>query len=181
MRLIETERLILRPWTEDDIPIFLSIHQNPSMMQYLAGPRTIEESSAFILKSQRQIQVFGYGRWACEFKKNKALIGFIGLGIPLFDSHFTPAVELGFRIDVSYWGQGLAVEGGKAALNEAFKKHNLNEVVSYANCNNQNAINVMKKLGMNFNKEDVFLHPNLPANHPLAMHVLYRAENSESP
>src|ERR1700722_19482677 len=134
--IIETNRLVLRAWLDKDIESFYRIHQDSKMMKFLSGPTTYSETEQFVNRAMRQIKVFGFGRFACEYKENRELIGFIGLNIPLFEASFTPCVELGFRIAPEYWGLGLATEGAKSVLKYAFEQIKLSEVISYTHENN---------------------------------------------
>jgi hypothetical protein len=104
-------------------------------------------------------------------------IGFIGLSTPRFTAHFTPCVEIGWRLAYEYWGYGFATEGAKAALGYGFNTLKLPEIVAMTAVGNQRSRNVMEKLGMTHHSGDDFDHPLLPAGHPITPHVLYRAYN----
>jgi|SRR5579863_780881 len=177
--MIETERLILRSWHDEDVEPFFAIHQDPVMMEFLNGPTNLQEAKTFKDRANRQIATFGYGRWVCELKSTQQLIGFIGLNIPLFVAHFTPAVELGFRVARPYWGQGIAQEGAKAALEFGFAHANLNEIISYTVHTNTRARHTLDRLGMIQDVLGDFLHPGLSIDHPLALHVLYRMTKNQ--
>jgi len=98
--------------------------------------------------------------------------GFIGLAIPSFDAFFTPCVEIGWRLGVAHWNQGLATEGAGAVLQFAFGTVGLAEVVSFTTRGNVPSRRVMEKLGMHYAGD--FEHPRVPEGHPLRPHVLYR-------
>jgi RimJ/RimL family protein N-acetyltransferase len=91
-----------------------------------------------------------------------------------FEAHFTPAVEIGWRLAANHWGKGYATEGAKAALAFGFKTLKLDEIVSFTTVNNLRSRHVMEKIGMHYNPQDDFDHPKLPHGHPLRRHVLYR-------
>ena len=103
-----------------------------------------------------------------------AFLGFIGLFVPEFDAHFTPAVEIGWRLASEHWGKGLAAEGARGALRYGFETLRLEEVVSFTAPANLRSRRVMEKLGMSHNPADDFDHPRLPEGHALRRHVLYR-------
>lgn len=171
--IIETERLILRTWKSIDIEIYHKINQNPKVLEFLPGAlsmaQTIQSINNFNL-SQKQ---YAYSLWAAVLKKTDKLIGFIGLNNTNFLSHFTPAIEIAWRLDSIYWGNGYATEGAKASLNYA-KKHNLKNIVSFTVPSNIRSIRVMEKIGLQHDIRGTFSHPKLPEKHPLCKHVLYR-------
>lgn len=96
-----------------------------------------------------------------------------------FQAHFTPAVEIGWRLAYEYWGHGYATEGALASLQYGFETLNLNEIVSFTPTQNKKSANVMKKIRMTNNPEDDFDHPRLAAEHRLKRHVLYRIKRND--
>ena len=105
--------------------------------------------------------------------------GFIGLNVPSFEAHFTPCVEIGWRLAVDHWGQGLATEGANAVVRYSFEKLGLGELVSFTVPANVASRRVMEKLGMTYDPADDFDHPRLPEGHPRRRHVLYRLRRSD--
>ena len=116
----------------------------------------------------------GFGLWAVEVNNVAPFIGFIGLSVPRFDAHFTPCVEIGWRLSADHWGHGYATEGAAAALAFAFDVVGLNEVVSFTVPANVRSRRIMEKIGMKQEPTEDFDHPSLPEGHPLQRHVLYR-------
>ena len=110
-------------------------------------------------------------------KSTGEFIGYVGLAVPGFEAHFTPCVEIGWRLATPYWNLGLATEGARAVLDYAFSTVGLNEVVSFTVPANVRSRRVMEKLGLTHNPSDDFDHPRLPPDHPLRRHVLYRIRN----
>ena len=98
----------------------------------------------------------------------------MGLTPQTFEVHFTPAVEVGWRLAHEYWGRGYAPEGGRAALDYAFDVIGLDEVVSFTATSNERSQRVMARIGMTRDRADDFDHPNVPEGDPLRPHVLYR-------
>lgn len=90
-----------------------------------------------------------------------------------FNAPFTPAVEIGWRLDYNYWGQGYAVEGAKAVLRYGFETLHLPKIVSFTTVTNIRSRRVMEKIGLTHHPEDDFDHPLLKGDHPLKRHVLY--------
>lgn len=127
-----------------------------------------------IEKIENHFEESGFGWWALELKQTGEFLGFTGLAIPKFESHFTPCVEVGWRLARQFWHKGYATEASKAAVDFGFSKVGLKEVVSFTVPANKPSIAVMERLGMTRNPEEDFDHPKLPAGHALCKHVLYR-------
>jgi len=179
MKIIETNRLILRTWEEKDIDAMALIDQDPKVCEFLPGIGTREETAARTQRIMQHYEQHGFCLYAVELKSTHKFIGWIGLSIPSFEAHFTPAVEIGWRLDSRYWNIGYATEGARAVLNYAFTKLNLNEIVSFTTINNKASRRVMEKIGMHRNPHDDFDHPKLDKSHPLCKHVLYRISKDE--
>lgn len=107
-------------------------------------------------------------------------VGYVGLASPRFDAHFTPCVEVGWRLARHAWGFGFATEAALAVCRFAFDQLGLKEVVSFTAAVNKRSIRVMQRLGMTHNPDDDFDHPSLPVGHQLRRHVLYRI-NRQTP
>jgi ribosomal-protein-alanine N-acetyltransferase len=97
-----------------------------------------------------------------------------------FEAHFTPCVEIGWRLAAAHWTLGLATEGARRCLRYAFQELALPEVVAFTVPANLRSRRVMEKLGMSYSPADDFQHPRLPEGHPLRPHVLYRVRLLQS-
>jgi ribosomal-protein-alanine N-acetyltransferase len=106
-------------------------------------------------------------------------IGFVGLWVPGFTTHFTPCVEIGWRLAKEHWGNGYASEAAVACLRFGFEKLTLKQIVAFTAPLNKRSTAVMERIGMSRNPEDDFDHPNIPPGNPLRRHVLYRMNRSE--
>lgn len=177
--IIRTDRLILRPWREEDLGLFAKINADPKVMEYFPSILSKEESDSLAEKIQKELTEKKYGLWAVEVSGVAPFIGFIGLHYQDFHAAFTPCVEVGWRLDIQYWGKGYATEGAKAALNYGFKTIGLNEVVSFTAVQNMRSIAVMERIGMSHQESDDFDHPKLPEGRSLRRHVLYRITADE--
>ncbi|MES2961662.1 MAG: GNAT family N-acetyltransferase [Pseudomonadota bacterium] len=174
---METERLILREWQESDILPFIEMNRDLEVMKYFPALFSADETRNLVVRIKSHFREHGFGLFAVELKSEKKFIGFVGLAIPTFEAHFTPAVEIGWRFSSKYFGQGYATEAAKKVLEFAFEELKLKKVVSFTTKLNQPSINVMKKLGMTHDAKDDFQHPKLDKNHPLSSHVLYRIKS----
>jgi len=172
--VIETARLSLRGWRASDRLPFALMNADPRVMEFMPACLSPAESDAFAERIQAQFEQRGFGLYAAELRQEHRFIGFIGLSVPNFDTHFTPCVEIGWRLAAAYWGRGLATEGARAVAAHAFESLRIKELVSFTVPMNTPSRRVMEKLGMSHNPSDDFDHPKLPHGHPLRRHVLYR-------
>lgn len=179
MATIKTPRLILRPWQEEDLEPFAALNRDLQVMEYFPSTKTFEESVNEYKRILQHFAQHGWGFFAVSLIGSSAFIGFIGLRYDDFPAHFTPAVEVGWRLKVEHWGHGYATEGAKACLKYGFEKLNLNEIISFTTVQNSRSRRVMEKIGMHPDPKDDFDHPKLLENHPLRRHVLYRLKKSE--
>jgi RimJ/RimL family protein N-acetyltransferase len=170
---ISTERLVLRRWLERDRAPFAAMNADPEVMAHFPAPLSREESDAFIDRIEAGFDEHGFGLWALEVRSSGVFIGFTGLAVPSFEAAFTPAVEIGWRLQRSAWGAGYAAEAARAALDVAFDQIGLREVVSFTSTVNERSQAVMRRLGMTHDPADDFDHPRVPPG-PLRRHVLYR-------
>jgi RimJ/RimL family protein N-acetyltransferase len=179
-RELHTERLKLRAWREADWTTFARFNADPDVMRYFPTRLSTEESNALAQRIQAHIEEHGWGLWAVEVPGVTQFAGFIGLAAPRFESHFTPCIEVGWRLGPEYWGRGYATEGGHAVLAFGFTELSLHEIVSLTSETNQPSRRVMERLGMTHHPGDDFDHPLLPSGHVLRRHVLYRMQRRSS-
>lgn len=174
IRELQTPRLLLRRWRQDDRDPFAALNADPEVMRFFAQPLTRTESDAFIDAIDAAFERNGFGFWAVEVKESATFIGFVGLSAPSFQAHFMPCVEIGWRLAAPFWNRGYATEGAKAALAFGFDVLNLDQVVAFTAVDNAPSRRVMEKLAMTRDPADDFDHPRIPEGHPLRRHVLYR-------
>ena len=179
MLVATTDRLILRPWRQADRQPFSQMNADPRVMEFMPGVLSREESDRLTDRIVAHFRQHDFGPYAVELRQDHSFIGFIGLSIPLFEAHFTPCVEIGWRLSADHWGQGLATEGSSEVVSYAFEVMGLDALVSFTVPGNFRSRRVMEKLGMTHNPADDFDHPSLPAGHPVRRHVLYRLRRSE--
>jgi ribosomal-protein-alanine N-acetyltransferase len=175
---LTTERLILRPWREADLEPFAALNADPRVMEFMAGLLDRAGSDALVARAQAHFDTQGFGLWAMEVPGVAPFTGFVGLMRPRFEAHFTPCVEVGWRLAFAHWGKGYATEAARAALAFGFGTAGLDEIVSFTAAGNARSRAVMARLGMVHDPREDFDHPSLPADHPLRRHVLYRARRA---
>jgi ribosomal-protein-alanine N-acetyltransferase len=171
---LRTERLLLRSWRASDRGPFAELNADAAVMEHFPAPLSREQSDAMADRIEAHMTEHGWGLWAVEVVGGPEFVGFVGLARATFEAHFTPAVEVGWRLARHAWGRGYAPEAGAAVLAFAFAELALDEVVSFTSVGNVNSRRVMEKLGLTHDPADDFDHPNLPADSPLRRHVLYR-------
>lgn len=176
---IRTPRLRLRAWRDSDREPFAQLNADLQVTEFLAGPLARAESDAFVERIVAHFAQHGFGLWAVDVPDVAEFIGFVGLNVPSFGAHFTPCVEIGWRLAATHWGHGYATEGARAALDCAFGRLRLDEVVSFTVPANRRSRQVMERIGMRHVPADDFDHPGLPEGHPLRRHVLYRISRAE--
>jgi RimJ/RimL family protein N-acetyltransferase len=171
---IRSQGLILRSWRDEDREPFAAMNADPYVMEFFPSALSRQRSDEMLDGIRSNFVEYGFGLWAVEVPGVAPFAGFIGLAVPSFVAHFTPCVEIGWRLAREYWGRGYAVEGARMALAFGFDKLGMRRVVSFTVTANARSIRVMEKLGMQHVPADDFDHPKLPEGHPLRRHVLYR-------
>lgn len=171
---IETDRLLLRDWSDKDTEPFAAMNADPRVMEFFPQPLSREASDALIDRECAAVAAAGYGLYATEEKATGTFIGFIGLAPVRFAATFAPTTEVGWRLSRRSWGSGYATEGAGAVVAHAFDRLGLKNLVSFTTVWNTRSRHVMEKIGMTYDPSADFLHPALPAGHKLAPHVLYR-------
>lgn len=174
--MIQTERLLLRQWRDEDLEPFAALNADPGVMEYFPSVLNAAESDAAAAGNRAQIAEQGWGLWAVEVIDTNEFIGFAGLWTVPADYPFVPAVEVGWRLAQAHWGRGYATEAARAAVAFGFGELQLAEIVSMTSVGNARSRRVMEKLGMTREPADDFEHPRIPDGHPLRRHVLYRVE-----
>jgi RimJ/RimL family protein N-acetyltransferase len=172
--IIETERLILRTWKNEDANAYYQINQDPKVIEFLKGSLTMKEVTDFISFVNKQFDEIGYSVWAAEEKSSGKLMGYIGLDPIKWNPPFGKAVEIEWRLGSEHWYKGYATEGARACLDFAFNKCGLKEIVSFTVPANIRSIRIMEKIGMRRDINGDFAHPDLPPDHKLSKHILYR-------
>jgi RimJ/RimL family protein N-acetyltransferase len=147
--ILETERLLLREFDEDDAPAFYLLGSDPAIIRYTGDPGgglTGIEHAGEILRSHplADYRKHGFGRWACVHKARGELIGFAGLKY-LDDLR---EVDVGYRFLPAYWGAGLATEASRAAVDYGFTRLRLGRIIGLVDPKNAASVRVLEKLGM---------------------------------
>lgn len=172
-------RVLLRAWKDSDLAPFSAMNADPEVMQHFPAILSRSESDQFVARIPEYFEQHGFGLWALEIPGEFPFAGFVGLLRVSFDAHFTPAVEIAWRLTRSAWGKSYATEAAQCVLKYAFEVEQLQEVVSFTVPANLRSQAVMQRLSMHTKAEDNFEHPKLPSGHPLREHVLYKLKRAE--
>src|SRR6516225_6419372 len=103
MTVLQTPRLLLRPWQEIDRDPFSRMNADPRVMEFFAAPLARAESDDLIDRIQAHMARHGFGFFAAELRASGTLIGMVGLAHVPFEAHFTPCVEIGWRLVPEHW------------------------------------------------------------------------------
>jgi ribosomal-protein-alanine N-acetyltransferase len=169
----------MRRWSERDGDAFAALNADPVVMEYFPSPLSAEECAFVLEQIEAGFEHNGFGIWALEVAGPGTFIGLTGLSVVPFAAHFTPAVEVGWRLLPSAWGRGYATEAASASIDYGFTHAGLSEIVSFASAVNTRSIAVMHRLGMHADPADDFDHPQISPDSPLCPHVLYRLRAEE--
>jgi RimJ/RimL family protein N-acetyltransferase len=175
---LETERLVLRSWRDDDLAAFHAINSDPEVMATLGPVMSLPEVAALIERMQRLQAELGHCFWAMERKDEDRLIGWCGV----IRGNSGPVVgkaEIGWRMARDSWGQGLVNEAARATLDWLFA--NLPDTAAWAitSTGNGRSRAVMERLGMHYRPDLDFDHPKVPEDSPLLRHVAYELPRAE--
>ena len=154
------------------------MNADEQVMEYFPSTLDVAESNSFVDRIESDFDRLGFGLWAVEVPGVKSFVGFVGLSVPTFAAHFTPAVEIGWRLGRAHWGRGYATEAAKAALEVGFEDLRLDEIVSFTVPANARSCGVMERIGMSHDPSDDFDHPRCAQGHRCGRHVLYRISSS---
>jgi RimJ/RimL family protein N-acetyltransferase len=149
---LETEHLVLRRFTEDDVDDLVELDSDPDVMHFINGgrPSSRQEIERDVLPMFLGYyeRFAGYGFWAAVEKATGRFVGWF---------HFRPVpaahpdeVELGYRLRKSAWGQGYATEGSRALIHKGFAELGVQRVVAFTMVVNVASRRVMEKAGLKF-------------------------------
>ena len=178
-RSLFTSRLKLTVFSQSHLSELVRLNADPEVMRYFPATLNPAESAALLQRIIEHQRINGYSLFALHLNESDAFVGWCGLMKVPFSAHFTPAVEVGWRLNKIFWGKGLAPEAAKSVLRFGFLELGLSEIVSFTAELNQPSIRVMQKIWMKCNPEDTFDHPKLPVNHALQRHILYRSQKTD--
>jgi RimJ/RimL family protein N-acetyltransferase len=147
---VETERLVLRRFREDDLDAMAAIWSDPEVMRHIGEGQTRDRaaSEALLARLGRHWDEHGFGMWAVVPRGSDEPVGWAGLAVPTFLPAVLPAVEVGWLLARSAWGQGYATEAAAAATAYGFGELGLDRLISLVYVDNTPSAAVAERLGM---------------------------------
>ena len=165
--VIETDRLLLRRFTEDDASLLYELNLDPEVIRYTHDPVIDVEHAKKVLNEVilPQYILYGHGRWVVHLRSNLGFTGWCGLKY----LSETNEVDLGYRFMKKFWGNGYATEAALACIEYGFGKLDLRQIVGRALPGNLASIKVLEKCGMKYLHEEVvhgYLHKIYQVTNP---------------
>ena len=174
--MIETPRLILRRWRDEDRAPYAAMMADPEVGYWLGGSLTRDAATVQIDRFEVELATSGWGFLALEHKADGAFLGAAALRPVHEPLPPAPAVEIGWRLAPAAWGRGFATEAAAALLADGFRRRGLAEVIAFTAWSNRRSQAVMERIGMARDPTRDFEHPNLAVGHPLRPHIVYLAK-----
>lgn len=159
MITLQTERLVLRPFAEEDADLLYNLDSDPDVVRYVGGTLATKENCQEILKRliDRQPLWKTYGTWVAELKSTGESIGWFTLK-PIVQHNND--YEVGYRLLKKHWGQGYATEGSRMLVQYGLNELKLEKIVAFTHLDNKASQNVLRKSGLNLlGQIDNFFHP----------------------
>lgn len=170
---IETERLVLRAWREEDADSIAAMGRDAHVMEFI-GPLEDSLDARRLVKGQIVNQgLFGHCFWPVERRSDGALLGFCGLNPGPAKTPVDGRIEIGWRLAHHAWGHGYAREAAAASLDWAWRSLPTDEVIAMTVAANTRSWGLMERLGMSRRPDLDFDHPTLPDHDPLRPHIVY--------
>lgn len=172
--LFKSERLGFRNWSYDDLEEFAKLNSDEAVMEHFPKTLSMEEVRDLIDQLKKHFAKNGFTYYATEILGTQEFIGMIGLAFQEYQTKYTPAIDIGWRLKRNAWGKGYATEGAKRCLEYGFNELAIKKIISVCTVKNKKSENVMKKIGMT--KVGEFNHPEL-INYPdYEKHFCYERE-----
>jgi ribosomal-protein-alanine N-acetyltransferase len=152
--ILETPRLILRPFRQEDVDLLAELMANEDFMRFSLGVYSCKQTAAFLEKILAWQNRGLPSQFAVLSRGDNRLIGYCGFFHQEVDG--TNEIEIGYRLHPNYWNKGLATEAARAVRDHAFRDLNLSRVISLIHPENAASLRVAKKIRMQFEHKTVF-------------------------
>jgi len=157
---IETPRLILRPWREEDRDDLAAMVADPNTMVDYPAPQSRAESDVRFGRYSRTFECVGYVRWCLRLRDTDEFVGYCGIQ-PLDPGHAVgDGPEIGWRVRRIHWNKGYATEAARASLEDGFGRCGMTHVYSYTTDVNARSEAVMRRIGLERLADRDFTHEN---------------------
>ena len=151
MKILETNRLVLRRLSTDDADFIVDLLNQPSFLKYIGdkGVRTVEDASQFIVKGPiASYEQFGFGLYLVELQGSAIPIGICGL----LKRESLDDVDIGFAFLPQFWSQGYGFEAASAVMDYGMRTLKLERIVAIASVDNDGSFRLLEKLGLGFER-----------------------------
>lgn len=151
---LETPRVILREFNQDDARPLHRILSEPGVLRYFpsSNPPKLERVERLIETHKRHWRENGYGWWAAVDRSENVLIGWCGLGL----LEETEEIEIKYLLKRSHWGRGIATEAADICIDYAFRKVDLDTIIGLTHPENIASQRVLEKIGLTFQKQEKY-------------------------
>jgi RimJ/RimL family protein N-acetyltransferase len=174
--VLETERLILRQWRDEDLDPFAEMCADLEIMQWLGGVLTRDGARAYMDRAHDAFARLGMGRFAIARRSDGVFVGACGLMPSYPNVPLPPYVDLGWRLARAAWGRGYATEAATAVLRDGFERLGLTEITAITAATNLRSRAVMERLGMARDAARDFDDPGHALDDPMRPTVVYRMD-----
>jgi ribosomal-protein-alanine N-acetyltransferase len=158
MIILETARLYLRKFKDEDLEMLYPIFSDSETMQFYPAPFSKDKTQDWIKQNIASYKSNGYGLWAVCLKENNEFIGDCGLVNQQINGE--PEVEIGYHISKEHWSKGFASEAARACKEYGFNQLSLKRLISIIDPNNISSIRVAEKIGFTKEKEAFVFNKN---------------------
>jgi len=148
---LETERLRLRPYREEDLDDLHAMFSDPEHMRWYPSTFSVEETRGWIDRRFEEYREDGFGLWIVEDRQTDEFLGTVGPAVRIVDEE--PHVEIGWHTKPGRKGQGIAPEAGEAARDWAFEQLEVDHLISIVRPENTGSNRVAQKIGMHVDRE----------------------------
>lgn len=174
--VIETERLILRGWREDDADAVHAMNRDPRVMRFLGPTTDLADAHRLIAGQIVNQSLFRHCFWPIERRADGMLLGFCGVQPGPAATPVAGGIEIGWRLAHHAWGQGYAREAATATLAWSWDHLDVPGIAAITVADNVRSWGLMERLGMRRCHDEDFDHPGLADDDPLRRHILYRID-----
>ncbi|WP_326524318.1 GNAT family N-acetyltransferase [Sphingomonas sp.] len=175
--MIETQRLILRRWRQEDIAPFHAMGQDTEVMRFIGPPMSLADCEAAKARMDAFADTTGSCFWAVERRSDGAFLGFCGIKPGPDGTPIAGAAEIGWRLRRDAWGQGYAREGAAACIARGWSD-GLDHISAITVAANEQSWGLMERLGMTRVTNGDFDHPAVPDGSPLKRHRTWRIDRA---